>query len=513
MKKSNRILAALLTLLTLLSVFVACGDNTQGDPQQEETPADVTTIAPPEDDQTDAPIVETTPVETERSEIKDNLPDDFNLGGKVITILTRNGNYRTLDIDGGGTTSGEVVSDAVYQRTLAVEERLGFKFNVIENADGYEVIGTQLSNTVNSGDDIYQIASISCNGTMGMSLDYIFQPVQDSMYLDLDQPWWWKEAILEGSMDGKTVRYFFGDANLTAYNYSGAMLFNKALFENGIGSTDDFYQLVLDRKWTFDKMAEYAQQLRQDLNGNETVDIDDLHGLYLDTKEYIKFFEYATDLRRYTRGENGLPIIDYDVDKATSILEKLYGLIKNTPGVYWDPAERSRRRDVFANGNAVFYATILGDAYNATIRNMSDPYGIIPYPMLDEAQGEYNTFIHNSSATFAIPITNKDPESSCAALEALCAESYRSVIEVYFETGLKTKYSADSKSAQCIDIIRKVTKKHLLSSYSAQVDGSGFWITDQITSNSTNFASTYAVKARSANRKLEKLFDSLNYTE
>ena len=410
-------------------------------------------------------------------------------------------------------TSADVINDAVYQRTRAVEERLGFKFNVVENADGYVATGTQLLNTVNSGDDIYQIASISCNGTMGMSLDYIFQPVQDSEYLDFDQPWWWKEAILEGSMDGKTIRYFCGDANLTAFNYSGAMLFNKTLFENAIGSSDDFYQLVLDRKWTFDKMAEYAQQLHQDLNGNDVVEIDDLHGLYLDTKEYIKFFEYATDLRRFSRDENGFPTIDYDVEKANSITERLYDLIKNTPGVYWDSTQKSRRRDVFANGNAVLYAGILGDAYDPKIRAMTDPYGIIPYPMYDEAQGEYNTFIHSSSATFAIPITNGDIESSCAVLEALCAESYRSVIDVYFETGLKTKFSADSKSAQCIEIIRKVTKKHLLTNYSSSTDGCAFWITDRIASNSTNFSGVYTSKVRAANKKLENLFNSLNYTE
>ena len=512
MKKSNRILAALLTVLILLSVLVACDDNTQDAPEAE-TPTDITTVVPPEDLETDAPAIDNTPEETDKSEIKDNLPDDLNLGGKVITVLTRSGIYRTLDIDGGGMTSADVINDAVYQRTRAVEERLGFKFNVVENADGYVATGTQLLNTVNSGDDIYQIASISCNGTMGMSLDYIFQPVQDSEYLDFDQPWWWKEAILEGSMDGKTIRYFCGDANLTAFNYSGAMLFNKTLFENAIGSSDDFYQLVLDRKWTFDTMAEYGQQLHQDLNGNDTVEIDDLHGLYLDTQEYVKFFEYAANLRRVSRDENGFPTIDYDVEQATAVLEKIYGLIKNTPGVYWDPAQTSRNRNVFAEGKTVFFATTLGDAYNATIRNMTDPYGIVPYPMYDEAQGEYNTFIHSSSATFAIPITNENPESSCAVLEALCAESYRSVIDVYFETGLKTKFSADSKSAQCIEIIRKVTKKHLLTNYSSSTDGCAFWITDRIASNSTNFSGVYTSKVRAANKKLENLFNSLNYTE
>ena len=512
MKKCNRIIAVLLIALMLIPTFIACAnDNTANTPDDTtvnpSSPTETTT-APAGADST-----ETEPAETDRADIKDNLPADLDLGGKTITVLTRSGNYRELDIDGSGQETGDVLKDAVYNRTRTVEERLHFTLNVIENSEGYKQTGTQVLNAVMSGDDTYQIVSCSCNGTMGASLDYIFQSVEDAKYLDFDQPWWWKDAILEGSMDGKTIRYFFGDANLTSYNYSGAILFNKTLYEKGIGSSEELYQLVLDRKWTWDKLGEYAQQLGHDLNGNDTIELEDLHGLYLDTKEYIKFFEYATTLRRYTRDADGFPVVDYDVDHATAIVEKLYSLIYETPGVYWDSAEKSRRRDVFANGNVVFYATLLGDAYNSTVREMSNPYGIVPYPMFDEAQGEYSTFIHGSSATFAIPTTNTDLDSTSAVLEALCAESYRSVIQVYFETCLKAKYSSDSQSAQCVDIIRNVSKKYLLDNYGSQTGNSGTMITEIIAAGSTNFASSYAGKAKVANRQLQELVKTLKYTD
>jgi len=504
MMNAKRILAAMLCALTLLPAFAACSDEPAKTPDE--------TTAAPGSAETTAPL-ETEPAVTGRADVKDDLPADLNFGGKTIYVLTRNGTPRKLELDGGGSESGDVVSDAVYKRTRKVEERLNFRFDITENTEGYKQTGTQIMNAVNANDNTWQIVSCSCNGTMGGALDYLFQPAEDLKYLNFDQPWWWKDAMLECSMDGKTIKYIFGDANLTSYNFSGAVLFNKTLFEKGIGSSDDLYKLVLDRKWTMDKLGEYSTQLYQDVNGNASSELDDIQGFYAGSLQYIYFLEYGTDVRRYSRNEDGIPVVDYDVERASAAVDKILSLLFNTTGTYWDPNEKDRRTDVFASGKTVFFATILGDAYDESVRAMSDPYGIIPYPMLDEKQTEYNTFIHSSSSTFSIPITNDKPEEAAAVLEAITAESYRSVIEIYFETGLKTKYSSDSMSAQCVDIIRQVAKKYILTNYGSHVGNSAFYIAQQVNNRNNNFASTYAANAKVANKAIEKLAKTLGYEE
>ena len=87
------------------------------------------------------------------------------------------------------------------------------------------------------------------------------------------------------------------------------------------------------------------------------------------------------------------------------------------------------------------------------LRDMKDDFGIIPMPKLDETQKEYNAFCHDGSSSFSIPITENSPNMVAAFLEAMCAETYRTVTPAYFETALKGKYSRDSETSQMLDLI------------------------------------------------------------
>ena len=87
------------------------------------------------------------------------------------------------------------------------------------------------------------------------------------------------------------------------------------------------------------------------------------------------------------------------------------------------------------------------------IRDMTDPFGVIPFPKLDEDQENYMALIHDGAHMFAIPITKSDIDAECAVLEAMCAENYRKVTPAYYETTLKVKYTHDDASAKLIDII------------------------------------------------------------
>ena len=156
----------------------------------------------------------------------------------------------------------------------------------------------------------------------------------------------------------------------------------------------------------------------------------------------------------------------------------------------------------------MFYAHRLDAAVSASsgFRDMEADYGIIPYPMLDEEQGEYTNLIHNSSDYFTIPMTCPNADEIGAVLEALCAEGYRSVIEPFYDTALKTKYSRDSYSGQCIVIIRSVSVKNFLYEYHGVVKG-GNMISDQVRNNKNNFASAYASQLEATNKNIRNLID------
>ncbi|MBQ4043571.1 MAG: hypothetical protein IJD06_06210, partial [Clostridia bacterium] len=147
-------------------------------------------------------------------------------------------------------------------------------------------------------------------------------------------------------------------------------------------------------------------------------------------------------------------------------------------------------------------------AFSATFREMEDDYGIIPYPKLDETQENYHNLLHNSSNYVTIPITCQNPDEVGAVIEAMCAESYRSVVEVFYEIALKTKYSRDSYSGQCIDLIRDITKKNFAYEYDGQYK-CGVLISDCVRNGGGNFSSSYASSISMANKILEKTLKQL----
>ncbi len=492
MRRMKQITAALLALLMLMPTLAACGEDTVTDIPDDTTAAVQDTTA------------ETQPAETLRADAKDNLPADLNLGGKTVGIFANAGVRRKVDVDGAGEEIGDVVYDAVYNRTRSVADRLNAVIEVTEMSATYKDYGAAVEANILAGDDFWQIISISSNACIGFNRNHLFQDLQDNKYLDFDQPWWWKDAMMELTLDNKSVKYLIGDIGLSSYYYSGALFFNKTLLQDNNESEEALYQTVLDRKWTVDRLNEMAARMYRDLDGDGSVSDKDVLGLYLDTYEYVKFMGYGADVKRYYRDDNGYPVMEYDLDRAEVAVTKLMKLLNETKGVeYMRISKREYTR--FAEGRSVFYGGLLGDAMESALRSMEDAYGILPYPMLDENQTEYTNFIHPSSAFMTIPITCKTPDETGAVLEAMCSESYRSVIETFLETAMKAKYAHDSQSAQCIDIIRSVSVKSFLADYTSV--GGGFLIEEQLRSGVNNLASSYASNKDKVNGKIQTLIE------
>ncbi len=489
---TKRILAALLASLMLIPAMSACSDSQ--DDAKDTTAASETTLP-----------ADIEPAETGRAQAKDNLPEGYSLNGKTFTIVSRTQGCQ-IDVDGNGEETGDVINDAVYNRTLSVEDRLKVEIQSQVITGAIAEFGSAIEQTILAGDDVWQLVVPSSNTVISYQRDYLFQNAADNLYLDFDQPWWWTEAMKEVSLDGETIRYIVGDISLTNYYYCGGFFFNKRLYtDNGL-NPEDLYNLVLDGKWTYDKLREQASSMYKDVDGDGAVSDADILGFYLDTTEYVKFMEYGADVRRYSRDDKGHPVMDYDLDRASNTAEKLRTLLLESQGIKFFNI-KNRDYAPFVEGRAVFYGALLGDTMNANLRNMEDEYGLIPYPKLNEEQENYTNFIHNSSYYYTIPITCKNADEAGAVLEAMCSESYRSVIELFFETALKAKYSHDSQSAQCIDIIRDISRKYFLAEYTFL--GGGFLIGDQVRKTSNNFSSDYAAKVSTVNQQIQDLVKTL----
>lgn len=429
--KLSRILASLLCTSMLLSL-TACGQDSAAPDSGETQPADTTTAAP------ETTLAEETT--TDRAGAKDSLPADLRFDGQVCNVLTMP-ELAKFDAYGQREESGDIIFDAVWKRNLAVEERLGITLNIEDSpATKWKDYAQAMRQLVQSGDTFYSFYYTMGNASIQSGNDDLFMDLRDNEYLDFEQPWWWKDAMYSISLDSHSLRYLIGDISLSHRLMVPCTYFNKALYENALGDPDELYKLALDGKWTFDKLAEYSQIVYQDTNGDGAVNEGDLYGSIIGGNETLKKLEHTSDIRKYSRDEEGYIVFDYDTERAQTSLDTLYSLLFETKGIEHRSSNTSAQ--LFESRQMVFYIEAVWETVNARLRNMEDDFGIIPIPKLDEEQ-EYQTLIHNNSQFIAVPLTCPDDAFAGAVIEALCAESYRRVIDPFYETALKLKLTRD----------------------------------------------------------------------
>ena len=104
-----------------------------------------------------------------------------------------------------------------------------------------------------------------------------------------------------------------------------------------------------------------------------------------------------------------------------------------------------------------------------------------------------------------IPKTVSDTEKISIIIEALAAESYRSVMPAFYEVSLKTKYSRDEESEAMLDYIRD----GIIFDYgyfNSSVAGDLAYIGSNLyASKNPNFLSYYEKLAPKAEENIKKL--------
>ena len=110
-------------------------------------------------------------------------------------------------------------------------------------------------------------------------------------------------------------------------------------------------------------------------------------------------------------------------------------------------------QDIFVEGTSLFKGGMVKDTTNR-LKNMTDMYGILPYPLYDVDQAEYSSLVwehHDSS--LGIPAHAKNKEMCAVIIEALSWESYYRVYPTFYETILLNRAAKDKESKEMLQII------------------------------------------------------------
>ncbi len=426
----KRILALLLALF-MTAPLAACSSGS-GDKQQ---PTGDT--APGGASQTSAP--DTEPAETEPpfdpGDV-DELPADLDFGGAAVR-MTKLGLTREED-------SSDRYESAVYERQLAVSERLNVKLE--------EVSGGNWVNTIRAQDDAYQLCSTRCVYIYEYSAEGLAYLWTDLDYLDFTKNYWF-DFINDNLTIGGKLCTAVGAYNITSYDYTHVILFNKRLLADY--TLEDPYELVRSGAWTWDKFTEFGRRGTYDVDGDGLMSAEDAWGFYAGGKELPQQLLISAGFTIISKDEDDIPYFDLDMNEPfismyDRMLKMMYGegFWKNwNDGDISETGLRNFQEDRGLMIDVTFSAI-------SSLRDMDADFGVLPYPKYTQDQENYLSRIEDISLSM-IPITCTVEEANrmAAVLEALSSYGIRYTVPEYYEVRLKTKYARDQESGEMFDLI------------------------------------------------------------
>ena len=389
--------------------------------------------------------------EAEDTSVKDDL-GSFDFGGNGFNVMTRTTPLFYPYLDQKEET-GDVLDDAVYKRNRNVEERFNFVLN--EQYYDYAVEGNDYPRKfLLAGDDTYDMFIGRCVHMFNYAAEGMIVPVEDIPHLNFDKPYW--NDQLYGDLEIQGTHYFaVGDFNISALDFTHALLFNKGMAEDyQVGS---LYDMVRQGKWTYDKFAEVARLAVNDLDGNTEMDELDQYGYTSLVKQVMPGFWIASGVVTITKDADGALVYTAPTnEKLIEVFQKIYDItwddnIWHRNVETYAPATSDAELELFKNGQAMFTNA---SCFQITtmMRDSETEFGILPYPKYDEAQEKYYSRIEGAEL-FGIPKTNTDLEMTGVILEALACASHNEVIPAYYDVALKVKYTRDEESAEMLDIV------------------------------------------------------------
>ena len=467
MKHTTRIACALLALLTAAPAVVSCGSN-----------SDNGTV-------TDA-------------------------GTSAVTDL-----HFGLELMGGNDTSdwertGDVVADAVKDRDIATEERLGVTLSYAAGSDDWSGYPNEVQKMVQSGDCPYDIIFLESSQCFRLSLEGYFREVSNLPYIDIEQPWWYKN-FMDGGAISTDKRYFLtGAFSVSTLEGASCTVFNKKIYNNYFETYNDLYDLVDEHKWTYDKFIELSRSVYQDLNGNGEADAGDLYGLFNRGQQTVNYVSMSTGLTYLQRDENGLPVLDLYNNDSIRWVEKLY-TIMNEQNISFSDSKLDGIQH-FADGSALFFLGWLAEYTDETIRSMEDPFGVLPMPVLDEGMEYMSAAGTVNGQSAVIPVTTDEArlEMCGAVLESMSIEAYRTVIPAWYEVALKSKHADTERDADMIDVIyNTIDTSFIMIADKLLGTGSFFWtMLGQSKKTPGEFASFYEKSAKTFDKNWAKMLES-----
>ena len=439
----KKFFSMILALLMLVPMLAACNTN----------PADTATA--------NTDDVETTPISSGKTEPE--LSGATYDGSKFYILVANSGIGKLNDFAPENKDQYSRVAAANNTKVKTVEALYDIDIEDVEqfgaangNGGGYQKVTTDFA----SGTTSYHMCVLGTYDAAQLAIEGYLYDLNSLPYVDLDCKWWDQDANNDLMIHDKMF-YTTGDISTVDNLATHILLFNKELAA-GCGITD-IYTSVTDKKWTVDKFISYIKLASDDVDGSQTMDHLDKFGL-LTWNDVLQASLSASRVRIATINDNSEMELTLYSDKSVSLMDKLCSIFndgnyvynyttRNTTATQPSNTYDSERDNMFNENRALFYATTCNTIPRHRNSTSLD-FGIIPYPMYDEEQGIYGSYVGASySAMICVESTTTDVNYVGTVIESLAYEGMKTTTPAYYDQLLKGAFVRDEESGEMLDII------------------------------------------------------------
>ncbi len=440
MKKYLRIIALVMALLTLSGLFAACAEPGETETTTEGNTA--TTTAPDSD--------ATTAVETLYA--PDDLEESYNFGETVTILMWNDHTMREFYAE----ESGDIIDDAIFNRNIAVAERLGIEFEFVEEKGNSESSAwmTKAENDYLS-DNLFDIYAGYSRNAPKLALKGMMVNLLEHDAFSVEKPWW-PAALTEECTINDKLYYCSGDISTNLLWMMIATFYNKELYEQYFANEKTPMEMVEANEWTMEKLFSMTQDIYTD-DGNQARDAADFYG-YIIYDVNIDAFQTAAGIVSIEKDETKVLRISegWDSERAADVCE-LVGNFLASEGCYHE--DSTKVREVFFEERGVFITDrtfIVAGKDTSETNKIEFSYGIVPNPMFTADQPEgYMTNVGHPFTMYAVNSQSKRIEVAVTTLEAMGSANHRSVTPAVFEVAMKVRYTDDPQAANMYDILRE----------------------------------------------------------
>ena len=434
----KKILCLLLAALMLLSL-VACGvgdENETGDGHESNAVSEQETLDP---------------------NFTCELPSDLKYGGAKMGILYADVNNKGDELASEGLGNG-VVSDAVYERNIKVQEMLGVTFELTPETD----VNTSMDLDIQGGLGDYDIIA---NGTY-MSV----QPAMEGKYINLtplenidtSKHYWTQGYNDMVTFTDENMQFLAsGPVAISMFRFMYLTLYNKTLFESN--KITDLYETVRAGDWTLDYQYSIVKDHYVDKDGNSKPSEGDFYGFVTGDTISVDPYMVAADLHMIIKDkETGdLAYNSEAIGPLADLCEKIHLLYKDQSTYVYKTATHDDvpTNDIinhFTDGNAMMVTTLFLKMETNFESLAPLSYGIAPMPKFSKEQTSYYSYVQDQVTCFGISavVGKEERQEMCAAvMEALAYHSYLLVRPAYYGTALSERYMQDPQSKEVLDMI------------------------------------------------------------